>query len=52
MSEAGVTAVTSGRFDDAACEALSLSYRCYSILRTRTALGSYGRASPRSIGQP
>jgi hypothetical protein len=27
-------------------------YRGYSKLRTRTALGSYGRAMPRSIGPP
>jgi hypothetical protein len=27
-------------------------YRGYSKLRTRTALGPYGRASPRSIGPP
>ena len=27
-------------------------YRGYSKLRTRTALGSYGRAMPRGIGSP
>ena len=31
---------------------VSEPYRCYSKLRTRIVVGSYGRASPRSIGPP
>ena len=30
----------------------SSAYRGYSKLRTRTVVGSYGRASPRSTGPP
>ena len=31
---------------------LVIAYRSYSKLRTRTALGSYGRAVPRGLGTP
>ena len=34
------------------CRSCACAYRGYSKLRTRTALGPYGRSMPRSIGPP